>query len=97
VRADRLPPDSQRDLPLLVPPDLAVEIVSPWSSEAAVAAKMGYYLDAGVPLTLIVHTQQRLVTAHATGRPPRTFSESDVLDGGDVILGFTLPVADIFQ
>ena len=97
IRADRLPPPA--DLIRFVPiaPDLAVEIMSPWDRETEVTDKVQAYLDAGVPLVLVIRPRPRTVTLHAPGQPPRVLGEGDVLDFGDVLPGLRLAVADIFR
>jgi hypothetical protein len=37
------------------------------------------------------------VTVHRPGEEPRVLGEGDVLDGEDLLPGFTLPVADVFR
>lgn len=97
IRADRLPPAA--DLIKFVPvaPDLAVEIVSPSDRETEVAEKVQAYLEAGVALVLVVRPRPRTIAIHAPDQPPRVLSEGDVLDFGDVLPGFRLPVVDIFR
>jgi hypothetical protein len=36
------------------------------------------------------------VLAHRPGQPPRILTETDTLDGEDVVPGFSLPVREIF-
>ena len=97
VRADRLPPEAVREKIMPLAPDLAVEVVSPNDSQVDVIAKVERYQRAGVPLVLVVQPRRRAVEVYVLGQPPRLLREGDVLDGGDVIPGFRLPVADIFR
>jgi hypothetical protein len=39
----------------------------------------------------------RRVTVHAPDAPPRELGETDTLDGGGLLPGFTLPVPGIFE
>jgi Uma2 family endonuclease len=78
-------------------PDLAVEVVSPTDRYVAVLAKMDLYREAGVPLVWLAEPQQRTVTVYSSGSEPRILTEADTLDGGDVLPGFRLPVAQIFR
>jgi Uma2 family endonuclease len=97
VRTDRLPPaDQQRGYSPVVP-DLAVEVVSPGDSAREVAEKVAFYLAHGVPLVWVVRPRPRTVTVHPAGGEPRVLGEGDVLDGGDVLPGFRLRVADLFR
>lgn len=97
VQIDRLPPANQRRRFLELAPDLAVEVVSPSDSANDVQEKVLEYLDFGVQLIWVVHPVQRTVTVYTPDRHARVLSETDTLDGGDVLPGFTLPVAGIFE
>ena len=94
VRRDRLvePPDS------FVPmaPDLAVEVLSPSDRMADALAKIAMYLQAGTPLVWLVNSATRTVVVFRSEMNPVTLSESDTLDGRDVLPGFSVPVAEIF-
>ena len=98
VRADRLPPrrsDRRGFLPLA--PDLAVEIISPSDRAVDVARKVHTYLDAGVPLLILVSPAPCTVALHRPGRPVQTLHEGDELDLSEVLPGFRLPIADLFR
>jgi Uma2 family endonuclease len=96
VRAERLPPVEERSGFLPLPPDAAVEIVSPLDRMTAVRRKIAEYLDHGTPLVFMVEPRRRAVTAFRPGREPRVYGDGDVLDGEDVLPGFRLPVAQLF-
>jgi Uma2 family endonuclease len=97
VRAERLPPEDERWHIAPFAPDLAVEVVSPNDRFDHVIEKIELYQRAGVPLIWLVQPRRRAVEVHVLGQPPRLLREGDVLDGGDVVPGFRLPVADIFR
>ena len=97
VRADRVPPPEERTGFLAVPPDLAVEVVSPGDSAPEVAAKVAVYHRLGVRLVWVADPGPRTVAVHSAGGAPHVLREGDVLDGGDVLPGFRWPVADIFR
>lgn len=96
VRMDRMPPASELPRPLLLAPDLAVEVVSPSDTMPQVAKKVRRYLDAGTPLVWVVIPRRKQVIVHRTQGDPITLGVDDGLDGGDVLPGFHLKVADIF-
>lgn len=77
-------------------PDLAVEVVSPSDRYSAVSLKVDEYLEAGTPMVVLVDPPRRTVTVHRSRTEVAVLSEGDVLDGGDVVPGWTLPVRDIF-
>ena len=45
----------------------------------------------------MIDPYKRLVTVYAADAPVRWFRSGEVLDGGNVIPGFTIPVDDLFQ
>jgi Uma2 family endonuclease len=79
------------------PPDLAVEVVSPSNSPAAMHAKVADYLAAGTRLVWVVDPEPKTVAVYRTLLAPRFLGLDGVLDGEDVVAGFTLPVAEIFE
>jgi len=95
VRTERLPPPDYVGF-FQGPPDLAVEVISPSESRAMVARKVARYLEAGTPIVWCVYQDTRQVVDHRPGREPVTLGIDGVLDGGDVLPGFTLPVRSLF-
>lgn len=78
------------------PPDLAVEVISPNERYTEVAEKVEGWLNAGTLMVVVVDSRRRVATVHLPGREPLTLTEQDTLDGGDVVPGWRMPVADIF-
>lgn len=80
-----------------VPPNLAVEVVSPNDTYAEVESKLSDYFEAGVPLVWVVNPDSRSVKVYTNGNEiPVVLKEGDQLTGGEVLPGFTTPVASIF-
>ncbi len=77
-------------------PDLAVEIASPSNTVAEILDKVRDYLEAGARTVWVVEPRTRGVTVHVPGGEPRVLREADVLDGGEVLPGFRLQVAELF-
>lgn len=77
-------------------PDLAVEVISPNDRYSEVKAKVREYLAAGTRMVVVVDPDDRTVTVHRPGSDPVELDETGVIDGGDVVPGWTLPVRDIF-
>ena len=77
-------------------PELAVEIRSPENTLAELSAKARDYLEAGTRLVWIVDPPSHTAQVHEPGKAPRLLSRDAVLDGGDVLPGFTLPLAELF-
>ena len=96
VRANRWSPGRFLDGFLPLAPDLAVEIVSPSESAEAVQEKVKDYLDAGTEQVWLLYRPTRSVVVHCHGGDSRVLYVGDFLDGGDVVPGFRITVAELF-
>jgi Uma2 family endonuclease len=97
VRADRILPRDQRSAFGPQVPDLAVEIKSPSDTYPEITHKMRRYIELGVVLGWLVDPDRQTVTVFEHGKPDRVLSVADVLDGGDVLPGFQVSLASIFE
>ncbi len=77
-------------------PDLAVEVISPNDLYTEVDEKVAEWLEHGTRLVFVVNPRRRTVAVHRPGQPVRTLGMDDVLDGEDVVPGWTMPVRDLF-
>lgn len=77
-------------------PDLAVEVIAPNDRYSEVRAKVDEYLAAGTLMLVLVDPRNREVTVFRSSGSRLELSKDDVLDGGDVVPGWTLPVRHIF-
>ena len=77
-------------------PDLAVEVISPNDLYTEVDEKVGEWLEHGTRMVLVVNPRRRTVAVHRPGRDVRVLGVDDVLDGEDVVPGWTLAVRDLF-
>jgi Uma2 family endonuclease len=71
-------------------------VLSPADRASEVVAKLEMYQEAGVPLIWLVDPDKATVTIIAAGQPTRVMKQGDTLDGGDVLPGFSVAVAEIF-
>lgn len=94
VRRARLVEEPAGFVPIA--PDIAVEVLSPSDRRPDALAKVAMYLQAGVHLVWLVDPAKRTVTVFQPDASIVTLREGDSLDGGDVLPGFTVAVADIF-
>ena len=78
-------------------PDLAVEVVSPSDLYTEVEEKVWDWLDAGARMVVVVNPRGRTVRVHLSRTETRTLTEQDTLDGGDVLPGWKLPIADVLR
>lgn len=93
VSRQRLP--ELREGFLRVPPDLAVEILSPGDSVPRMDAKIAEYAASGVRLTWVIDVRRRHALACRSLADRTPIAGSGVLDGEDVLPGFRCPLADI--
>lgn len=77
------------------PPDLAIEVLSPTNDDEKMRVKVTNYLLEGVTVW-VVNPLARTVEIYAQGQPVKIIGENDVLEGGDILPGFQLNVAEIF-
>ena len=96
VRIDRLPPFEQQFSYMELAPDIAIEVVSPSDRAGKVAEKVDEYLEYGVRLVWLLYPRRRSVVVHTPDRIARTLRSTKMLDGGAVLPGFAVAVADIF-
>ncbi len=94
VRLERLPVLSRTFV--TVAPDLAVEVLSPSDRLADALSKATMYLQAGVPLIWLIDPIRRTAMVFRQDTLPIIIDEHGVLDGEDVLPGFTLPLKNLF-
>lgn len=77
-------------------PDLAVEVVSPNDAASYLRRKVSDWLHAGTSQVWVVYPDTETIEVYLSNRRSHTLTGEDVLDGGDLLPGFTCPVAEIF-
>ena len=95
VSAGRFPQDRLPDEFADLAPDLAIEVVSPGDRARHVLDKVGEYLEAGTRLVWVIDPRKGKATAHRSLSDVRTLGPDDLLDGEDVLPGFSCPLASI--
>lgn len=78
-------------------PDLAVEIESSSNRSGETLGKVALYLDGGTSVVWLIRPLRRTVTVFRPGEPELVLHDGDMLDGGEVIPGFSLPLAELFS
>jgi len=86
--------DLQKFLPFA--PDLAVEVISPSDRAGTVQKKLELYTEAHTPLIWFIYENAPRVVVYEWGKPFRVVRLSGMLDGGEVLPGLQIPVADLF-
>jgi Uma2 family endonuclease len=77
-------------------PDLTVEVLSPSNTRREMERKRREYFRAGVRLVWMIDLDARTVDVYTAPEGPVTLTESQTLEGGDVLPGFTLPLHELF-
>jgi Uma2 family endonuclease len=77
-------------------PDLAVEVKSPDDRRSEIEEKVEPYLATGVRQVWFVEPSKRTITIYRPNVAPRILTETDRLDGGDLLPGFQYPLARLF-
>ena len=79
------------------PPDLAIEVEFPTStqSERNLRIKLANYLAVGT-VVWVVYPETREIEVYLPGHPVKILGMNEVLPGGDVLPGFEMAVRDIF-
>jgi Uma2 family endonuclease len=78
-------------------PDVAIEIISPSERAANMRAKLREYLRTGVRQVWQVHPDTQEVIVHRADGTVNTYEIGQTIPGADVLPGFELPVADVFE
>ena len=78
-------------------PDIAVEVVSPGTLIEQLITKVREYFEAGVRRVWIIYTHESLVYEYDSPRSIRVFMRENVLEGGEILSGFRLPLAELLE
>lgn len=79
-----------------IPPDLAVEVVSPRDRYYDVEYKVAAYLSAGVRLVWVINPHSRKVRVLRLDGTVRQLNDKDELTGDGVLSGFCVQVGSLF-
>ena len=79
-----------------VPPDLAIEVLSPGDNAYELDRKLEDYQAAGIPLVWVVNPDVRAVRVVRPDGSSIRIDESGTLDGGTVVPEFRAAVRDLF-
>ena len=91
----RAPEDQSKASP--VPPDLAVEIISPSDVSQRIVEKAFAYLEAGTRLVWVLQPVSKTVTVYRSETDMTLLRPGDTLTGEDVVEGFACQVAALFE
>jgi len=77
-------------------PDLAVEVLSPSDTVRRVEGKVAEWLESGARMVWVVSPKMHTVTVYRSFTEIVVLTENDTVDGGVVVPGFQIPIAEIF-
>ena len=97
VRADRFNAEEAGRGYFRGAPDLAIEILSPSNRPGETHAKVADYLAAGARLVWVIDPAQRIVSVYRSLLSPRRIAADGVLNGEDVLPGFSFPIVDVLR
>ncbi len=79
-------------------PDLAVEILSPSNTVEEIHNKLVEYFDNGSRLVWVINPKEKYVLVYRSSQEPdRLLKSIDSLDGEEIVPGFSLAIAELFQ
>jgi Uma2 family endonuclease len=78
-----------------LPPDLAVEVLSPSDDDDDIRIKVANYIAVGT-VVWVFDPDKKRVEVYRNGQPPKVLGINDTLDSGDILPGFVVAVKDIF-
>lgn len=94
---DRLPGRRLPDAPIPeIAPEIAVEVLSESNTKKEMETKRDEYFRAGVRLVWEIDPETRTIAVYTSPSNFTILKQSDLLDGGPVLPGFTLRIAEIF-
>jgi Uma2 family endonuclease len=99
VSVDDLPGGQLPTEPVpMIPFRLAVEVISEGNTSAEMRQKMKEYFESGTQLVWLIYPKTKTIEIYErlSDQPSRILGEAETLDGGSVLPGFSVPVADIF-
>lgn len=77
-------------------PLIAVQVIGPYDQADDLEERVSHFLGAGTRQVWILRPQSREVEVRTSDRVERRLGSNDWLDGGEVLPGFRVPVADLF-
>ena len=79
------------------PPTLAVEVVSPHDRAMEIDERVRDYLEAGTKQVWVLWPNRRAVSIYRPHADTRELGPEALLDGGDILPGFSVTVGDLFE
>lgn len=94
---DRIPNGELPDDPIAsLAPELAVEVITPNNTNREIGKKLEDYFAAGCKLAWIIDPQTKSAKVYTSAKRFKEIDETGILDGGKVLPGFKLSLAELF-
>lgn len=95
ISYERLPAEVMEDEACPVPPELAIEIISPGQTFGQLTEKATDYLEAGVLRVWVVDPQARSITVFYPDAPPQTYTKAALITDS-LLEGLQLTPQEVF-
>ncbi|WP_246556278.1 Uma2 family endonuclease [Desulfonema magnum] len=96
ISAERLSQAKSKSY-LDVAPELVVEVLSPGDRWSDVTDKIDEYFSIGVQVVWIADPRQRQIFEYRSPTQVKRFKADETLSGGDILPGFEISVATLFE
>jgi Uma2 family endonuclease len=96
VSAARVPKAEAQERFLHLAPDLAIELYSPTDYPKLLHEKLTAYFAAGTSVVWVVYPRSRSIAVYRTSEDHIMFGPDQLLDGGDLLPGFSIRVGAFF-
>jgi Uma2 family endonuclease len=80
-----------------VAPGLIVEVLSPGNTKAEIDRKLDEFFTAGCKLAWVIDPRKKTARVYTSAKKFKEYGKTDTLDGGKVLPGFKLKLADLFS
>jgi Uma2 family endonuclease len=97
ISYERLPAETRIEGYSRIAPDLVVEVISPGNTAEEMDIKIREWFDFGVRLLWAIYPRTRRVHVYTTPDKPIILDADATLDGGEVLPGFSVPIAVFFE
>jgi len=97
ISYERLPADASLEGYSRIAPDLVVEVISPGNTAEEMEVKIREWLDFGVRMVWVVYPKTGRVHVYTSPDKPTILEPDARIDGGDVLPGFSIPIATFFE
>jgi len=94
---DRMPAEDEPEEKIWsITPTLAIEVLSDSNTKAEIDQKLGDLFSSGCKLVWVINPRTQKAKVYTSAKRFKEIDETGSLDGGKVLPGFTLTLADLF-